>query len=77
MQIFRYFKKLSKNELELIINSFKTEKFQKGDTIFNQGEDGDKLYILISGELECWKTIKKVIPKHLLNYIMRGISLAN
>jgi cAMP-dependent protein kinase regulator len=66
------FKNLSKNELELIINSFKTEKFQQGDTIFKQGEDGDKLYILISGELECWKTIKKGDPQTFIKLYNEG-----
>lgn len=66
------FKNLSKNELELIINSFKTENFRKGDTIFNQGEDGDKLYILISGELECWKTIKKGDPQTFIKLYNEG-----
>jgi len=57
------FKNLSENELDLIIKSFKTENIEKGKTLFNQGEDADKLYILISGELECWKTFKKGDPQ--------------
>jgi cAMP-dependent protein kinase regulator len=66
------FKNLSKNELDLIINSFKTERYQQGDTIFNQGEDGDKLYILTSGELECWKTIKKGDPQTFIKLYNEG-----
>ena len=66
------FKTLSKNELDLIINSFKNERYQQGDTIFNQGEDGDKLYILKSGELECWKTIKKGDPQTFIKLYNEG-----
>ena len=60
------FKNLSENELFLIINTFKTEKHKKGETIFSEGQNGNKLYILDSGELECWKTFKKDDP---LTYI--------
>ena len=42
------------------------EKFKKGQTIFTEGEDADKLYLLESGELECWKTFRKGDP---LTYI--------
>lgn len=66
------FKNLSNNELDLIINSFKAEKYQKGDTIFNQGEDADKLYFLISGELECWKTLKKGDPQTFIKLYNKG-----
>ena len=42
----------------LIINSFSEENIGEGETIFKQGENADKLYILDKGELDCWKTFK-------------------
>ena len=61
-----FFNKLPENELNTIINSFITENYNKGDTIFSEGENADKLYLLESGELDCWKTFKEGDP---LTYI--------
>ena len=61
-----FFNNMSENELNCVINSFMMEKFKKGQTIFTEGEDADKLYLLESGELECWKTFRKGDP---LTYI--------
>ena len=56
------FKKLPENELNLIINAFKTDNLNAGDTIFEQGENSDKMFILYKGELVCCKTFKKGDP---------------
>ena len=61
-QSLYFFNKLSETELNVIISAFKIEEFNEGDTIFNQGEKSNKLYILHSGELTCWKTFKKGDP---------------
>lgn len=56
------FKNLPYNQLDLIIKAFKTENFNKGDTVFSQGDNADKFYIIGSGDLECWKTFRKGDP---------------
>lgn len=62
-QNLTFFSKLSESELSLIINAFITENKNKGETIFSQGEDADKLYILEDGELDCWKIFRKGDPE--------------
>ena len=66
------FKYLSDAELELIIQAFKTENYNKDDTIFSQGDKADKLYILGSGELECWKTFRKGDPPTYIKSFKEG-----
>ncbi len=61
-----FFHNIPENELNSIINAFVMERFEEGETIFSQGDNADKLYLLESGELECWKTFKKGDP---LTYI--------
>ena len=61
-----FFKNLSQNELNEILSAFKTEEIEEGNTIFEQGEDADKLYLIDKGEITCWKTMR---PEDPLTYI--------
>ena len=70
-----FFNNLSEDELYLIINSFKTERYKKGEKIFTEGSKADKLYILYRGELECWKTIKPGDPMTFIKTYKEGDSL--
>ena len=69
-----YFNNLSENELSQIINSFSSENINEGQTIFTQGDNGDKLYILDKGELDCWKTFKKGDPETYIKSFKEGDS---
>ena len=69
-----FFNNLSENELNLIIRAFNKENINQGETIFTQGEDADKLYILDSGELDCWKTFKKGDPETYIKSYKEGDS---
>ncbi|MGA8259458.1 MAG: cyclic nucleotide-binding domain-containing protein [Arenicellales bacterium] len=40
------------NPLNLFSKSTETETYNAGDTIFSQGEPGDRLYVVRSGEVE-------------------------
>ena len=68
------FNNLSENELNILIDAFKTEKIDEGETIFSQGENANKLYILESGELDCWKTFKKGDPETYIKSYKKGES---
>ena len=46
------FRNLSSNKLDYIVNAISEEKFNDGDDIFIQGEEGDKFYIIKSGKVE-------------------------
>ena len=69
-----FFDNLSEEELILIINSFSTENIGEGETIFKQGENADKLYILVKGELDCWKTYKFGDPETYIKSYKEGDS---
>ena len=64
----------SEEELSVIINSFNTENIGEGETIFKQGENADKLYILDKGELDCWKTFKMGDPETYIKSYKEGDS---
>ena len=72
-----FFNNLPENELNLIIRAFNKENINQGETIFTQGEDADKLYILNSGELDCWKTFKKGDPETYIKSYKEGDSFGD
>ena len=49
IQLFRI---LSDDKIEFLQNNLKIEKFQNGKKIINQGDVGDKLYIIKSGRVD-------------------------
>jgi len=53
------FNSLEPNDMKIIINAMEYQKFSKGDVIINQGDQGDSLYIVEQGELECYKKFVK------------------
>ncbi|UKK01159.2 CGMP-dependent protein kinase [Theileria orientalis] len=52
MYIFRY---LSSSQLDMLIRGFKSVRYKKGETVFNEGEIGDCFYIISKGEVEIVK----------------------
>ncbi len=42
---------LSRNELELLYSYMNTEKYCKGETLFNEGDSGEVMYIVLSGSV--------------------------
>ena len=49
------FNSLEEGDLNKIIDAMEEVKFNKGDFVITQGDDGDCLYLVDSGELECFK----------------------
>ena len=54
------FSALGKDELSVVIGAIEEKTFEKGASIIKQGEQGDCMYVLESGSLEC----TKVFPGH-------------
>ena len=52
------FSNLGKNEIEIVIDAMEEKIFNKNETIINQYENGDCLYIVEEGNLECFKKSK-------------------
>jgi hypothetical protein len=49
---FSIFKNLSEDEIRDIVSFLRLDKFSEGTTILKKGEPGNKLFIIISGEVE-------------------------
>lgn len=63
------FATLDGREQEIIVDAMEEKKFRKDEWIIKQGEDGDNLYVVDSGTLECYKQFQKGgEPKHVKTY---------
>ncbi|EGR28404.1 hypothetical protein IMG5_176210 [Ichthyophthirius multifiliis] len=58
MQAFM-FSSLDEREREIVVNAMQEVKFAQGDWIIKQGEDGEVLYVIDQGELDCFKRFTK------------------
>ena len=68
MQSF-IFNSLEDKELKTVIDSFEEKKYKAGQNVITQGEEGDVLYLVDSGELDCEKVFKAGDPPtHLKVY---------
>jgi len=52
------FNSLEDKELKTVIDSFEEKKYTAGQNVITQGEEGDVLYLVDSGELDCEKVFK-------------------
>ena len=61
---------LNAQELEEIGDLFQEISRLKGETICREGEEGDSLYVLLSGELEVWSERRE--KKRIINRLLPG-----
>jgi len=47
-----------KDDTDIRVRGFYQRSFQAGETVFDEGESGDKLYVIQSGEIELSRTAK-------------------
>ena len=55
-------------ERQKLPDALKTEEYDADEYIINQGDDGNKFYILISGEAVATKSIDGAPPKEVMHY---------
>jgi cAMP-dependent protein kinase regulator len=53
------FKCLEEKDLSIIIDAMEAKNFQPGDTVIQEGDDGNELFIVSSGHLKCTKVINE------------------
>eukprot|EP01016_Furgasonia_blochmanni_P046332 TRINITY_DN6660_c0_g1_i2.p1 TRINITY_DN6660_c0_g1~~TRINITY_DN6660_c0_g1_i2.p1 ORF type:complete len:248 (-),score=94.50 TRINITY_DN6660_c0_g1_i2:273-1016(-) len=53
------FSALDDKEKQIVIDAMEEKRFKAGEWIIQQGEDGDELYVVDSGELDCFKRFTK------------------
>ena len=73
MQSF-IFNSLEDKELKTVIDSFEEKNYKAGENVITQGEEGDVLYLVDSGELDCEKVFKTGNPPTYLKTYKPGES---
>lgn len=53
------FNNLEVAEMNMVLEAFEEKRFGSGETIISQGDQGDVLYYIEEGELDCFKTFKQ------------------
>ena len=52
------FNNLESNDVDLVIGAMEEKNYKSGEYIIKQGDNGDCLYIVDSGELDCMFSFK-------------------
>ena len=73
MQSF-LFNSLEDKDLQTVIDSFEEKKYKAGENVITQGDEGDVLYLVDSGELDCEKVFKAGDPPTFLKKYHAGES---
>ena len=68
------FSALEQKDLEIVIGAMEEKILKPGETIIQQGDKGDCLYIVESGELDCVKVFKQGEPETFLKKYVPGDS---
>ena len=68
------FNSLEDKELKTVIDSFEEKRYKAGENVITQGEQGDVLYLVDSGELDCEKVFKPGDPPTYLKTYKPGES---
>lgn len=53
------FSALDEKEREIVIGAMEEYSYNTGDWVIQQGEDGEYLYVVDQGELDCYKKFSK------------------
>ena len=63
------FNALEDQDMATVVDAFEEKRYKKGEYVITQGEQGDVIYLVDTGELGCEKTFKKGDkPNFLKNY---------
>jgi len=63
------FKALEPTERKMVVDAMEEKTYEVGQAVINQGEDGDVLYVVDQGELDCFKQFNEgEDAKHLKVY---------
>lgn len=68
------FSSLDEKDKKIVIDAISQKKLKKGDYVFQQGDDGDGLYIIDKGSVQCYRKAKKDAKEELLKTYKDGQS---
>jgi cAMP-dependent protein kinase regulator len=64
------FMALDEDELDVVVDAMDEKKYKAGEAVITEGEKGDFLYVVESGDLQCFKQFAgEKEPKHLKDYV--------
>lgn len=63
------FSGLDEKNREIVIGAMEEKRFKKGEWVIKQGEEGNVLFVVDSGELDCYKNYGNKEDKYLKTYI--------
>ena len=49
------FMALDEKDMDIVIDAMDEKKVKSGDSVIIQGENGDELYVVEEGQLDCYK----------------------
>ena len=68
------FGNLEPKDLQVVINAMEEKRFKKGENIITQGDNGDCLYFVESGNLNCFKKFQSEPEPKLVKHYQPGDS---
>lgn len=66
------FSALDEKDLKTVIDAMEENNFKKNETVIKQGEDGEVLYLLETGKLDCFKKFNKDEKETFLKNYLPG-----
>ena len=66
------FGNLEPKDLEVVINAMEEKRFKKGENIITQGDNGDCLYFVEEGNLNCYKKFQTIPEPKLVKKYQPG-----
>ncbi|KAM3131940.1 hypothetical protein pb186bvf_015953 [Paramecium bursaria] len=63
------FNSLDDQEREIVINAMEEKRFNQNEFVIRQGEEGNVLFVVDVGELDCFKNYGDGVDKYLKTYI--------
>ena len=68
------FKSLDRDDKEIVVNAMEERVYSVGEAVITQGDDGDVMFLVDSGRLECSKVFEPGTPAKVLRYYAEGDS---
>ncbi|OMJ92540.1 hypothetical protein SteCoe_4672 [Stentor coeruleus] len=66
------FTSLDEKDQEIIVNAMEEKNFTQGSVVIQQGEEGNELFVVESGKLECKKTFNQQDEPKFLKFYQPG-----
>ena len=69
------FGNLEPKDLQVVINAMEEKRYKRGENIITQGDNGDCLYFVEEGNLNCYKKFQDVPEPKLVKQYQPGLSV--